>query len=386
MALDPTQIATIVERHFQPLVAPLDCAAPGKAPGILVGLTQGTQVQYFQFGEVMLAEPTGAKPAPEEIVVWIGSNTKVVTATLLALTHSAESPAVIPVGLYTPAAQLLPKGIGIGSYQDQPILLRHLASHSAGFPDGPCGEQKFGDYTFEMTTKFLRTFAPPYPPGQLYHYSDQGFALLGALLSHAYRADGDILAGADWDVSYQAWPQIARQYITAPLGMNCTQVDYMPVIDRVAQGFGNGVAGQAYPKVASPVLVLDSAALGAGALSSTLADMVRFLQAQIAPPAGPLGEAIALTHQLQGEQLATGLGWQLGNGYFYKDGLVPGHASFMAFDPVDAIGLFAYANSWGGDHGASLGVATREVLGELRGPPAWPGKPMQPVWAPQCPV
>jgi D-alanyl-D-alanine-carboxypeptidase/D-alanyl-D-alanine-endopeptidase len=35
---------------------------------------------------------------------------------------------------------------------------------------------------------------------------------------------------------------------------------------------------------------------GAGALWSTVDDMVRFLEAQLAPPDGPLGDAIRLSH------------------------------------------------------------------------------------------
>lgn len=389
MTPDQQTIQHIIDTHFGPLIAPSDCAAQGSSPGILVGVIVGGQRYYFQCGHVPMAVSTGAAPATQDIVVLIGSNTKVVTATLLALAQGHDAPTSIPIALDTAAAALLPDGIAIGSYPHDPIRLWHLASHSAGFPDGPCGQRRFGDYTFEQTSVFLHKFVPPYPPGQFWFYSDQGFALLGALLSHAYTGSTAAVTGAhgDWDASYRNWPAIAAKHITQPLGMSSTQVDYSSVADRVAQGYGFDGAGQPYPTMATPILVEHSAALGAGALSSTLSDMLDFLQAQIAPADDALGAAIRLTQHAQNTALATGLGWQIGNGFFYKNGLVPGYASYMAVDPANAVGLFAFANSWGDDKGASLCAAGRNALGVLRSESASPGHPAAPTSTiPSCPT
>jgi beta-lactamase class C len=111
------------------------------------------------------------------------------------------------------------------------------------------------------------------------------------------------------------------------------------------------------------------------------------LAAQIAPPADALGAAIRLTHQACNAALASGLGWQIGNDFFYRNGLVPGYASCMAVDPTNAIGLFAFANSWGDDKGASLCAAGRNALGDLRGEPTVAGHPAAPTSTiPTCPT
>lgn len=384
MTPDQATIRRIVDHHFAQLTAPIGAAAAGKSPGVLVAVTVGAERHYFRYGEVPMAQHDAPEPAIEDIVVLIGSNTKVFSATLLALASVQPTLTGIRIGLTTPVASLLPDGIGIHHHDDQPILLWHLATHSAGFPDGPCGQKVFGDYTFAATTTFLQAFRPPYDPGLHWFYSDQGFALLGVLLSHAYCATAARIAADDWGAGYKDWPAIVHANVLAPLGMTTTQVDYAPVLDRLARPFGY-LAGHPYPALQPPILVADSAGLGAGALSSTLPDMLTFLENQIAPPDNALGRAIALTQQSRGSALSMGLGWQIGNDFFYKNGMVSGYVSYMAVDTHNAIGLFAFANSRGGDDGATLCEAGRAALGALRGSPATKGHPSPCPSQPRCP-
>ncbi len=381
MTIPFQSIESIINDHFGDLIAPLDAAVLGRYPGILVGVTVGDNKYYFNYGEIPMAEG-GSPPAVQDIVMLIGSNTKVFTATLLAL--AALQPTPISIGLDTVASDLVPNGTTINS-NGQPIQLWHLATHSAGFPDGPCGQTVWGDYTFDETASFLGAFTPPYPPGTYWVYSDQSFALLGVLLSHVYTSQsGD---SSSWDGTYQAWPTIAADNVIVPLGMTTTQVDYSPVISQLAMPYDFLGATQAYEALNPPTLVLNSAALGAGALSSTLCDMLTFLQNQIAPPNNTLGKAIALTQQEQGSGLSMGLGWQIGNGFFYKNGLVSGYTSYMAVDPTNQIGLIVMGNCRAGDEGAALCTAGREALGALRMAPAtggdFPAPPQDEM--PECP-
>jgi len=381
MAITFQSIESIIDDHFSDLVAPLDAAVLGKYPGILVGVTVGDNKYYFSYGEIPMAEG-GTAPAIQDIVMLIGSNTKVFTATLLAL--AALQPTPLSINLDTAASDLVPSGTTI-NYDEQPILLWHLATHSAGFPDGPCGQTVWGNYTFGEMASFLGAFTPPYPPGTYWVYSDQSFALLGVLLSHAYTSQSG--GSSSWDATYQAWPTIAADNVIAPLGMTTTQVDYTPVISQLATPYDYLGENQAYETLAPPTLVLNSAALGAGALSSTLCDMLTFLQNQIAPPNNVLGKAIALTQQEQGSGLSMGLGWQIGNGFFYKNGLVSGYTSYMAVDPTTQIGLIVMGNCRAGDEGAALCTAGREALGALRLSPAtggdFPAPPQDEM--PECP-
>jgi len=374
-------IDQLVRMHFGPLVAG-DAAAPGKSPGLLVGVVHDQARYCFGLGELPLCDGDGAAPAIEDLVFMIGSNTKVFTATLLALSELGELPGS-HARLDTPASELLPAGVSLREFDGEPITLRHLATHTAGYPKGPCPPYTFGDYAFDASTRFLASFQPHDPPGRSWFYSNQGFALLGALLSGAW-PDPRQLTSAGWGPRYWRWPQLAMQRLVEPLGLSSTQVGYAAVRDRLLRSFS--IVDGAYKGIEPATIVMDSAALGAGALSSTLADMLSFLQRQFAPSADDaLGRAIALTQQQAVEDLAMGLGWQLGDDLVYKDGLVQGYSSFMTADPRHRVGVFAFANSRDGNAGQALRRAAFVVLDGVRGGAAQPGPLTPPRRAPQCP-
>ena len=376
---NPNGISTIVDRLFSPLVAPLGIPEPKQSVGILVGATVAGQRYYFRFGQVDLHE--GGTSSIEDTVVFIGSNTKVFTATLLALAASQTS-----TTQDTRVTDLLPSDV-ILKQPHGDILLWHLATHSAGFPTPVCGQRPaFGDYPFSSLGAFLNGFSPPYAPGRYWVYSNPGFALLGVLLSHAY-AGGD--STFNWDATYQNWPALVVDRVTAPLGMTSTQVDYSTVKAKVAQGYNYHPATSlppAYKAVDPPNWVLTSAGLGAGALSSTLADMLTFLEAEISPPEGDLGLAMRQTQKVHppSNVLSMGLGWQLSNDYFDKNGGFDGYETYMAFDATHKVGVFVFGNTSGGA-GDVITTSGRILLGELRGIQAMRSTFPTPPEVPQCP-
>ena len=379
---DQSVVGETVDRLFSPLTANPADPQPGKSVGILVGVTLAGQRYYFRFGEVDLND--GGSVDIKDIVFFIGSNSKVVTATLLALAPGETNG---PVGPFTHVSSLLPSDVTVRQpYGD--ILLWHLATHSAGFPDGVCGPRPaFGDYPFSSMGQFLDTFEPSYGPGKYWVYSNQGFALLGVLLSHAY-AGGK--TSSDWDETYENWPTLAIEKVTSPLGMKTTQVAYQAVAAQVAQGYNYSDKGSTpvYNPVSPPNWVMTSAGLGAGALSSTLNDMLTFLEMEINPPKGALGTAIKTTQQAYpgSDTLSMGLGWQLGNDYLDKDGGLGGYQTYMAFDPSRKVGVFVFGNTSGGRAGGVLTGTGRKLLGELRGLPAEPSNFPHPTTIPQCPA
>jgi beta-lactamase class C len=387
-------IQNTISARFNPLIGSMDKGEPGLVPGMLVGVTCNGMHCYYKFGDVPLVDMTNP-PSIEDTVIFIGSNTKVVTATLLALACYGQSQITIGTGVKvngdTPISSLLPTGVKF-YYQgsDAPILLWHLATHSAGYPDGPCGKNAvWGDYTFEETSDFLGNFTPPYIPGLYWHYSNQGFALLGALMSHAFTTTTGT-SPAEWLDSYQQWPQVASNQVLTPLKMGSTQVGYNNGdMTKLAQSYAYK-AGTDYQAITTPTIALDSAAIGAGALTSTLADMLTFLDNQITPPTTTdklLAEAITLTQKTQGHQnLSMGMAWQKGDGYFEKNGLALGYASYMAFDPASKFGIFAMANSRSSDDGGAFCKAAREALGDLRGTATQPLIFNQSKKIPNCPT
>ncbi|MBG0803582.1 serine hydrolase [Methylocystis sp. H4A] len=379
-----TEIGVIVRNHVAHLTGE---PAPNKLQGVLVGVTYKGARYYYHFGQVKLY--SGASDVLiKDIVFFIGSNSKVFTATLLALAATAAQNPVTPS---TPAASLLPSSVGMNEPCGE-ILLWHLATHSAGYPDGPCGPPyPFGSYPFSSMGQFLNDFTPPYAPGKYWVYSNQSFALLGVLLSHAYSTDA---TSSGWDDSYQNWPAVVVDNVAAPLNMPSTQVDYANVLTRVAQGyvFSDREDHPVFTPLENlPDWGLTSAGLGAGALSSTLEDMLTFLEASISPPQGALGAAMAETQQAYpgSEGLSMGFGWQLSNDYLDKNGGLSGYQTYMAFDPVAKIGVFLFGNtsskSPNSDPGSALDNAGRNLLGALRNSSADPSKFPKPPHNPQCP-
>jgi CubicO group peptidase (beta-lactamase class C family) len=379
-----TEIGVIVRNHVAHLTGE---PAPNKLQGVLVGVTYGGVRYYYHFGQVKLH--SGASDVLiKDIVFFIGSNSKVFTATLLALAATGAQNPVMPS---TSVASLLPSSVSINQpYGD--ILLWHLATHSAGYPDGPCGPPyPFGAYPFSSMGGFLNDFTPSYEPGKYWFYSNQSFALLGVLLSHAYSTDD---ASSNWDDSYQNWPAVVVDNVVAPLNMPSTQVDYANVLARVAQGyvFSEGEDQPVFAPLENlPDWGLTSAGLGAGALSSTLEDMLTFLEASISPPQGALGEAMVETQQAHpgSEGLSMGLGWQLSNDYLDKNGGLSGYETYMAFDPAAKIGVFLFGNtssaSTNSHPGGALDNAGRNLLGALRNSSANPSQFPKPPESPQCP-
>lgn len=104
-----------------------------------------------------------------------------------------------------------------------------------------------------------------------------------------------------------------------------------------------------------PVPLWDLPALaGAGALRSTVNDMLKYLAANMDPTSEPLGEILATTHISQHEagspKLTIALGWHVlhalgGAGIVFHTGGTGGYRSFMGFDPVKHIGVVMLTNS-----------------------------------------
>jgi CubicO group peptidase (beta-lactamase class C family) len=109
--------------------------------------------------------------------------------------------------------------------QDAPVLtIRHLLTHSAGFPeDNPWGDRQLADTDEEFRAFLNKKISFSNPPGIAYEYSNLGFALLGKIVSI---------------VSGQPYQQYIREKIWNPLGMKSAEWEYSRVTpDKLAHGY-----------------------------------------------------------------------------------------------------------------------------------------------------
>ncbi|HEY1719881.1 MAG TPA: serine hydrolase domain-containing protein [Magnetospirillaceae bacterium] len=241
----------------------------------------------------------------------------------------------------------------------EPIRIRHLMTHSAGFEDGV-----FGDFfTFDPNRlvpldDYLRTHRVHRvrEAGTLSVYSNYGAALAGALVAH---------------VSGQPWPDYAEQHILRPLGME-TATYREPYPDNI--GKARGLPAPMPPAIAAKVTAGFSRwayafrqhpfeyvgnVMPAGAMSASAKDMAAYMRALLDPAlmekAGVLKAATALEMRKALFANTPELGaWRHGFGDLTYDGNRPGFGhdgaltfqrSTMEIFPDDGVAFFISINT-----------------------------------------
>jgi CubicO group peptidase (beta-lactamase class C family) len=259
-----------------------------QVPALAVGRLIGNDVLRVTEGH----RTTGsAEPVTGSTVFEIGSITKAFTGVLLAdMVLRGE------VGLDDPVARYLPSGTRVPERDGVAITLRHLTTHTSGLPRLPDNmapadpDDPYADYDPARMTAFLSGHQLRRTPGTLYEYSNLGAGLLGwALATRAGKP-------------YQA---LLRERILGPLRMASTGVqETEPMRKSMASGHDQmGVPTGAWH--------FDVIA-GAGAIRSTLDDMLRFGRAASDTLQGPLAAAMALSQReffRVDSVTSIGLGW-----------------------------------------------------------------------------
>jgi serine-type D-Ala-D-Ala carboxypeptidase/endopeptidase len=273
----PVRIEAVLEEHAR------------KHVGVAVGVRTNGETQTFGRGRIADDRPNA--PAGDTIFE-IGSITKVFTATLLA-DMALEG----LVSLDDPVQRYLPSGIEL-PVSGQPMTLADLATHSSGLSGLPKGMLRlalkerhnpyanFGvdDLHAGVTNARLRR-----APGKRVKYSNFGFGLLGHVLA--------LRAG-------QTYEELVAERILRPLGMSDTAITVpSDKRDRFAQGHNR--RGRAVSNWDIPTLA------GAGALRSTVEDLLKFLALHLDGGESRLARAARTTHEPRARKriLTVGLGW-----------------------------------------------------------------------------
>ena len=344
---NPTAIQTFVAELFPPLVAPTPIATPtfGQALGIVVAVTLGNPQQryYYAFGQFPSYSSSSTPEGPlldlppDQIAFEIGSNTKVFNATVLARAVLDDPPTQVKVTLDTPIQDLL----GAAGVELQPppgpnptpVTLRALATQSATFPFYACNDTQ--PYVQSELWCFLNNWTPPYAADTYWSYSDAGFITLSECTSYAFNQ------------TYGTADQLLMDLVVTPLDMSHTAIVSGPssAPANLAQGFNQDVMG-AYSRDPLPDYPADNA--GSGNLTSTPADMLTFLEAQMGGVDDPgLAQAIALTQEEAFPSM--GLAWQLGGHFLIKNGKLGGWTSYMIVNPELRVGVMVFSNTGDSD-------------------------------------
>lgn len=291
-ALPAQDLAAKVDSLCQPLVD------AGVAMGFVVGVIDGETELVRSYGKLSHDQ----KDAPTGDTLYeIGSISKVFTGLLLA---DAVQRGLCK--LDDPVQKYLPDDVKLPEWQDRPMLLWHLATHSSGLPRLPdmTGADQDDPYAHFDETRLLLAVKDAHllrAPGTEYEYSNFGAGLLGFALAR--------MAGAE---SYE---KLLEERITGPLQMRDTAVVLSPELH----------ARLAPPHDADcePAHTWKLGALaGAGGIRSTVHDMLKLARLELAPGTHALAPAIALSQEKRftSEKVSLALGW-----HFARDGVTLWH-------------------------------------------------------------
>lgn len=300
-----------------------------KSVGIVVGLIDEKGTRIVSYGK---PSQDSAQTVNGDSVFEIGSVTKVFTATLLCdMVERGELNLDDPISKFLPATVRAPTREGKG------ITLRQLSSQVSGLPRMPGNfapkdpNNPYADYSVEQMYAFLSGYALTRDPGAQYLYSNLGVGLLGHILTRR--------AGMDYET-------LVRTRVLQPLKMSDTAIELTPGMKaRLASG---------HNQMLKPVANWDLPTLaGAGALRSTVNDLLKFVGANLGLTKSPLAVAMQKAHQPQHDTgtpgLEVGLGWHILTKFnaeiVWHNGGTGGYHSFVGFDKKKRRGVVILSNS-----------------------------------------
>ncbi len=301
----------------------------GRFAGIAVGVVgKGGAQRTVAYGP-----SAGVTPFDGSTVFEIGSLTKTVTAAILA-----DMVAKGEVTLDDPVSKFLPAGTVVPSKDGRVITLLDLSTQSSGLPRMPSNfapkdpANPYADYTTQQMYDFLKTYQLPRGVGEKYEYTNLGVGLLGHALA--------LRAGK----SYEA---LVTERVLKPLGMKDTRITLTASMQkRLAPG--HGPDGAVVRNWDLPAFA------GAGALRSTISDMLRYIRANADSTSRPLGAVLATTHSERrpagSPSLTIGLNWHRvktpgGTTLVWHNGGTGGYRTFAGYSEATGEGVVVLANT-----------------------------------------
>jgi CubicO group peptidase (beta-lactamase class C family) len=327
-----------------------DFADGAHVPGASWGIVIDGELAHA--GSMGIRDIATNSPVNADTVFRIASMTKSFTAMAILNLRDAGR-----LSLDEPAERYIPelKGLTYPTADSPRITIRHLLSHSGGFPeDNPWGDQQLGATAAEMR-EMLRGGIPfSNPPGVAYEYSNYGFAILGAIVAR---------------VSGVPYNQYLTTRILKPLGMTSTTMEPSKVpADRLAHGYR-----RQDERWKEEPLLPDGAFGPMGGMLTSVRDLSRYVGALLAawpprdePESGPIRRAslremqqIARFAGASTGRDASGAPQMNASGYGYglrvfqtctfrhtvaHGGGLPGFGSLMQWLPEYGVGIIAFGN------------------------------------------
>ncbi|MEW5917889.1 MAG: serine hydrolase domain-containing protein, partial [Gemmatimonadota bacterium] len=327
--LTPPQLGALLDS-----VVPAAISAT-HVPGAVVAVVRNDSVIALRgYGFAELEDSMRADP--ERSIYRLASIAKLFVATVvLNDVHAGKLSLDRDIQSYVPDVRIPPTFA-------EPITLRHLLTHTAGFDERVIGYAARSREEMQPLGAYLAARLPDrgWAPGVLVSYSNHGVALAGYI---AERANGT------------SYASLAAQRLFAPLGMHRTYYIAPPndsLLRDVAPGYRCGPSGC----VRAPIVWTH--AYPVGVAYSTAADMSRFMRAWLANGTLDGQQVIPLetiqaasSQQFTHDKRIPGMGIAFfeqvfrGERLLAHSGGAPGTATVMALAPRQRLGVFVATNA-----------------------------------------
>jgi D-alanyl-D-alanine-carboxypeptidase/D-alanyl-D-alanine-endopeptidase len=331
-------------------------------PALVLGVVRDGKTAVFGFGET--SDGSG-KPPDRHTMLRVGSLTKAFTGQVLASLVADGT-----VKLSDRLQDRIGWNVTIPERGGHQIRLIDLVTHSSGLPrevdreSGP-PDDPFSTLTPEAYRNALASDPLAFAPGTGALYSNFGFDVLAAALSHA--------AGKRYDA-------LLKERVLDPAGLTDTVLS-LRAGDHARLLQGHNFDGKPLPDVTTPLI-----AAGASGIYSTPDDILRWLAWHLDRFASKDAEVRLLDHAAylerdglnpvsgfdeSGRMDAISLGWIVMTPHadlpliLQKAGGLQGIFSYTAFAPTRGIGAFVAINKF--DFAAAMGMAAvvNHLIGEL---------------------
>lgn len=328
-----------------------------QAVGLSIGVVKEGRVYTSNYGTV---EKGRARMPNSDTIYPIASITKTFTGTLLAQAALEKK-----VNLDDDVRKYLRGKYPNLEFEGHPIRLFDLLDHRSGLPfflpdtretqpDFAGGDVPWTARISEQTKNYtqddffidLHKVRLTFVPGEKFSYSNAGAQLIGYILEDLY------------GIPYEA---LLKKKVLGPMKMYSTTITLKPQQkDHLARGYDE--KGQLMPEIGGELQ-------GAGALKSSVNDMLKYAQWQMAEE----NEAVKLSHkpQFTSGTYSAGLNWQIlqsgSKRLIWQEGNINGFNSLCLIEPERSLGLVILANEEDRTSAHNLSVMTNRILNELDG-------------------
>lgn len=294
--------------------------------GLSIATYNQGKIEYYHLGETL--KETGIKPDGSTIYE-IGSISKTFTAALLSDLSQENL-----IDLDDHICTYLPVDICPWKEEVDAITLQDLSKHQSGFPRLPNNffpsylrdiDNPYAHYTVDSLYKGVKTLPKKLLQKREHEYSNYAVGLLGQLLANSQN---------------DSYAQLIDSRIFQKLKMTSSYID-VPEDKQEKFALGYNDKGKQVSHWDFPALA------GAGAIKSTINDMMKYLEAHLNSEKPYVHTFTSPTVVSEGEKI--GLGWYLQekgeNNIIWHNGGTGGFSSMMVMNMEKQKGIIALSNS-----------------------------------------